>query len=150
MWGYSQQKFPGVLLRVLGGGGGEGGRQPVLQILTLLQTKTCNFPHLFSDQTSKIYTRFQTWPLGRNYALHYLDRKQNNSSNSFRMRIFLFLTYSFGIKTINTCSCKYVHALPKFPSKTIPDSRPYFAKCTTLFRPKRRKKPYLMGRHIPI
>ena len=91
---------------------GGGGRQPVLQILTLLQTKTCNFPHLFSDQTSKIYTRFQTWPLGRNYAFHYLDRKQNNSSNSFRMRIFLFLTYSFGIKTINTCSCKYVHALP--------------------------------------
>ena len=66
------------------------------------------------------------------------------------MRIFLFLTYSFGIKTINTCSCKYVHALPQFPSKTIPDSRPYFAKCTPLFRPKRRKKPYLMGRHIPI
>ena len=41
----------------------------VLQILTLFQTvKNCNFPHPFSDQTSKIHTRFQTCPLGRNYV----------------------------------------------------------------------------------
>ena len=46
-----------------------GGEQPVLQILTLLQTKTCNFPHPFSDQTSKIHTRFQIWPLARNYVI---------------------------------------------------------------------------------
>ena len=87
------------------------GGQLVLQILTLLQTKTCHFPHLFSDQTSKIHTRFRTWPLGRNYAFITYDRKQNNSSNSFRIRIFLLLTYSFGIITINTGSCKYLHAL---------------------------------------
>ena len=31
-----------------------------------------------------------------------LERKQNNSSNPFRIRIFLFLSYSFGIETINT------------------------------------------------
>ena len=43
--------------------------RPVLQILTLFQTKKCNFPHPFSDQTSKIHTRFQTWPLGRNYVI---------------------------------------------------------------------------------
>ena len=41
--------------------------RPVLQILTLFQTKNCNFPHPFSDQTSKIHTCFQTWPLSRNY-----------------------------------------------------------------------------------
>ena len=35
----------------------------------LFQTKKCNFPHLFSDQTSKIHTRFQTWPSGRNYVI---------------------------------------------------------------------------------
>ena len=40
--------------------------RPVLQILTLFQTKKCNFPHPFSDQTSKIHTHFQTWPSGRN------------------------------------------------------------------------------------
>ena len=28
-----------------------------------------NFPHPFSDQTSKIHTRFQTWPLGGNYVI---------------------------------------------------------------------------------
>ena len=42
---------------------------PVVQILTLFQTKNCNFPHLFSDQSSKIHTHFQTWPLGRNYVI---------------------------------------------------------------------------------
>ena len=37
--------------------------------LTLFQTKKCHFPYLFSDQTSKIHTRFQTLPLGRNYVI---------------------------------------------------------------------------------
>ena len=66
---------------------------PVLQILILLQTKKCNFPHPFSDQTSKIRTRFLTSSL---------ERKQKNSSNAFQIRIFPFLSYSFGIDTINT------------------------------------------------
>ena len=48
---------------------GRGWGCLVLQILTLFQTKTCNFPHPFSDQTSKIHTRFQTWPLARNYVI---------------------------------------------------------------------------------
>ena len=30
-----------------------------------------------------------------------LERKQKNSSNPFRIRIFLFLSYSFGIETVN-------------------------------------------------
>ena len=35
---------------------------------------------------------------------HFLDSvcKQKNSSNAFRIRIFLLLSYSFGIETINT------------------------------------------------
>ena len=37
--------------------------------LTLFQTKKCHFPHLFSDKISKIHTRFQTLPLGRNYVI---------------------------------------------------------------------------------
>ena len=37
--------------------------RPVLQILTLFQTKTCHFPHPFSDLASKVHTRFQTWLL---------------------------------------------------------------------------------------
>ena len=43
--------------------------RPVLQILTLFQTKKCNFPHPFLDKTSKIHTLFQTCPLGRNYVI---------------------------------------------------------------------------------
>ena len=41
----------------------------VLRILTRFQPKKCHFPHPFSDQTSKIHTRFQIWPLGRNYVI---------------------------------------------------------------------------------
>ena len=34
---------------------------PVPQILTQFQTKTCHFPHPFSDLASKMHTRFQTF-----------------------------------------------------------------------------------------
>ena len=37
-----------------------GACRPVLQILTLFQTKTCHFPYPFSDLTFKNHTRFQT------------------------------------------------------------------------------------------
>ena len=53
----------GLLLGILSG----GVCCPVLQILTLFQTKTGNFPHPFSDRTSKIHTRFK--PLGRNNVI---------------------------------------------------------------------------------
>ena len=58
----------------------------VLQILTLLQT------HLFSD------------PAFRQKLCHnYLDKSAKKiASNAFHIRIFLFLSYSFGIETINT------------------------------------------------
>ena len=42
--------------------------RPVLQILTLFQTKKCHFSHLFSDLACKIHTRFRTWHL-----INYLD-----------------------------------------------------------------------------
>ena len=38
-------------------------------VLILFQTKKCHFSHPFSDQTSKIHTSFQIWPLGRNYVI---------------------------------------------------------------------------------
>ena len=68
-----------------------------------------------------------------------LERKQTNSSNLFRIRIFLFLSYSFGIETINT----FIHSV--VPSKTIPGSRPKWAKCIPVFRPKRRRNPPRWG-----
>ena len=50
----------GVLLGIPGGGVPPG---------TPISDQKCNFPHPFSDQTSKIHTRFQIWPLGRNYVI---------------------------------------------------------------------------------
>ena len=73
-----------------------------------------------------------------------LERKQKkNSLNSFRFsnsHISLSLiSYSFGIETINT----FIHSV--VPSKTIPDSRPKWAKCILVFRPKRPKNPTRWG-----
>ena len=48
---------------------------------------------------------------------------------------FFFLAYSFGIETINT----FIHSV--VPTKTIPNSRPKWAKCIAVFRPKPRKNP---------
>ena len=62
-----------------------------------------------------------------------LERKQTNSSNSFRIRIFFFLSYSFGMEAIDF---SYILVVP---SKTIPDSRLKWAECIPVFRPKRRK-----------
>ena len=64
-----------------------------------------------------------------------LERKHKNYSNPFRIRIFLFLSFSFGIEMINT----FIHSV--VPSKTIHDSRPKWAKCIPVFRPKRPKNP---------
>ena len=47
------------------------------------------------------------------------------------------------IETINT----FIH--PVVPSKTIPDSRPKWAKCIPVFRPNRRKNPTRWVREYP-
>ena len=111
------------------------------QIPTLLQTKKCNFPHPFSDQTSKIHTRFQTWALGRNYVIITYIRAQTNKFFKFisNSHIFLFLSYSFGMEAIN------FSYIPVVPSKTIPDSRLKWVECIPVFRPKRPKNPTRWG-----
>ena len=105
---------------------------PVLQILTQFQTQKCNFLHPFSDQTSKIHTR-----------LLRLECKQKNSSNPFRIRIFLFLSYSFGIETINT----FIHSRSSLENHTRFQTK--MGKVYTHFQAKTAQKPYPMGRHIP-
>ena len=42
---------------------------PVLQILTLFHTKKYNFPHPFSDQSSKIHTHLKGWSAIRGHGL---------------------------------------------------------------------------------
>ena len=65
-----------------------------------------------------------------------LQRKQKNSSNPFRIRIFLFLSVIWPINTfIHSCSSLENHTL--FQTK--------WAHSIPVFRPKRRKKPYPDG-----
>ena len=66
--------------------------RPVLQMLTLFQTKKCYFSHLFSDLA------FKKW------CHHYLDYNSNKKEflKPIWIGIFLFLSYSFGTETINT------------------------------------------------
>ena len=46
----------GVLLGILGGGVPPGSPNP-----DPISDQKCNFPHPFSDETSKIHSCFQTW-----------------------------------------------------------------------------------------
>ena len=69
-----------------------------------------------------------------------LERKQKKFfkfiSNS---HIFLFLSYSFEMETIN------FSYIPVVPSKTIPDSRLKWARCIPVFRAKQCKNPTRWG-----
>ena len=84
----------------------------VPQILTQFQTKTCHFPHPFSELASKIHTRFQT------FVLPQLSFASITKYKSTIGNIQLFLYYSFGVKKINTFIRSYGSL------KTIPDLRP--------------------------
>ena len=79
--------------------------RPVLQILTLFQTKHCNFPHPFSDLASKIHTRFHV-------IITNIRRLTKRKIHFEFIGILLFLFYSFGIETTN----KFIH--PVVSSKT--------------------------------
>ena len=63
-----------------------------LHILTLFQTQKYNFPPSFSDQTSKIDTRFQTWRLDRKFVIIAYIRAQ---TKKFLKSIFEFAYFSF-------------------------------------------------------
>ena len=88
----SEQRIRFILPEAPGGSSWEflvGVCCPLLQILTLLQTKKCHFPNPFSNQTSKIHTCTQSWPSGRNYVIITLiECKQKKI-----LQIHLDLTY---------------------------------------------------------
>ena len=101
------------------GGGGVGGYsweffvgvcRPVLQILTLFQNKKYVILQTrFQNRPPKSIPVFRPvlWApelaFRQKLCHHYLDSvcKQKNSSSAFWIRIFLLLSYSFGIETIN-------------------------------------------------
>ena len=64
-----------------------------------------------------------------------LGRKQKNSSNPFRIRIFLFLSYSFGIETINT----FIHSRSSLENHTRFQTK--MGKVYTRFQTKKPKNP---------
>ena len=129
-----------------GGYSGEflvGVCRPVLQILTRFQTKKCHFPHPFSDQISKIHTNFQTWsilacsrlsdsgggsPVSSRFIFVFALSQFSGPNylgawtrlglirQKFLTRVFLFLSYSFGIETINS----FIHVR----SRSSLESRP--------------------------
>ena len=97
----------GVLLRILAL---VGVCRPVVQILTLFQTKTCNFPHPFSDQTSKILIPVFIPGLQAKLCYYYLDyraqqlkffKRISNSQLGPSERGPGNEADSFGIETIN-------------------------------------------------
>ena len=118
--------------------------RPILQILTLFQTKKCHFSHPFSDLVSKTHTHSQTWPSRIVSSLLRLEQQQNwNSHISLSF-------FSFEIETKNTV----VHSRSSFETIHVPDSRFQMRKFyTRLFGPKRRKSlPFLVyiGECLPI
>ena len=114
-------------------------------------------PASISDKKKNVifHTRFQTKPpksipvfrpglsAETILSLLRLERKQKNSSNPFRIRIFLFLSYSFGIETINT----FIHSRSSLENHTRFQTK--MGKVYTRFQNKTAQKPNPMGWHIP-
>ena len=116
--------------------------RPVLQIVTLFQIKKCNLHPCFQTRPLETIPVFRP---GR-YVIITLIRAQNkkNSSSPFRIRMFLFLSYSFGIETINT----FINCRSSLENHTRPQTK--MGKVHTRFLTKTAQKRYPMGRDIPI
>ena len=72
-----------------------------------------------------------------------LERKQKNSSSPCRIRIFFFLSYSFGIETIKT----FIQSRSSLKNHTRFQTK--MGKVYTCLQTKTAQKPDPMGRHIP-
>lgn len=109
--------------------------------------KNCHFSHPFSDLPSKIHNRFKTWPLlVRNYVIITQITtaiiKKNFSSNALRIRIFLFLSHSFGLETRKT----FIHYHTSLENHIRFQSK--IGKFYICFQSA--QKPYPLGWHIPV
>ena len=104
----------------------------------------------FRPKNVIFHTRFQTRPLKfipvfrPGLKLLKLERKQNNSSNAFRIRIFLFPSHSFGIETITT----FIRSRSSLENHTQFQTK--MGKVYTCFQTKKAQKPYPLERHILI
>ena len=104
----------------------------------------------FRPKNVIFHTRFQTRPLKfipffrPGLKLLKLERKQNNSSNAFRIRIFLFPSHSFGIETITT----FIRSRSSLENHTRFQTK--MGEVYTCFQTKKAQKPYPLERHILI
>ena len=100
--------------------------RPVLQILTLFQTKKCYFSNKFLDLAFKKLCR------------HYLNYNSNKKDflKPIRIGIFLFLSYSFGTETINT----FVHSRNALENHTRFQTK--MSKVYSHFQTKTAEKPF--------
>ena len=115
--------------------------RPVLQILTLFQTKKCNLSHPFSDQTSKIHTPFLDLAFRQKLCYHYLDKRANKKlfKSISNPHISLSFVYSFGIETMN----KFTHSRSSLENHTQFQTK--MGKVYTRFQTKTAQKPSPMA-----
>ena len=127
-WGYSWEFLVGVSATQFSSSWPNFRPKNVI-FHTRFSTRSLKFTNVF---TPGLWAEIMLSLLG-------LEWKQKNSSKPFQIRIFLSLSHSFGLKK------KIRSYIPELPSKTILDSRPKWAKCIPVFRPKRRKNPTRWG-----
>ena len=132
----------GVLLGILGGGVPPGSSNPdpisdqKMWFSSLVFTLDLYNPCPFSDLAFR-----------QKLCYHYLirlGRKHKNYSNLFGIRIFLFLSYSFGIET----GKMFIHSRSSLENPTRFQTK--MGKVYTRFQTKTAQKPYPMGLHISI
>ena len=117
----------GVILGILC-----GVCRPILQTLTLFQTKIVIFP--FSDFRPEIMS-----------SLLRLERKHKSFLKSiFEFALSLFLSYSFGVEKPNM----FIHSSSSLENYTRIQTK--MGTASTRFRTETAQGPNLLGLHIPI
>ena len=74
-------------------------------------------------------------------SIHQQDRTKKISQNPFLICGFFFFPLHLELKPVNT----FILSDLRVPSRTVPDSKPKWAKSIPVFRPKGRKNPFLWG-----
>ena len=115
--------------------------RPILQILTLFQTKRCQFPHPFSnleEVTKRNITCLHKTEIMS--PLLRLERQQKDflkSISNSHIRVSFFLSYSLGIETTTTS----IHKRSSFVNHTR-FGRSEWAKSIPVFKPTRSILPW--------
>ena len=129
----------GVLLGILG-----GVCRQVLQILTRVSNQENVIFHIHF-QTRPLYPcPFSDLAFRQKLCYHYLERKPKKYSNPFRIRIFLFLSSSFEIETINT----FIRSRSSLESHTRFQTK--MGKVYTRLQTKTAQKPHNGTKHTYI